>query len=192
MHKHSVALFASGSGTNAENIIRYFRASEQVSVDLLVCNRPDAPVIGKAKALGVEVLVSDNSSFLEGVEITARLLEKGVEWIVLAGFLRKIPDVLISAYADRIVNIHPALLPKFGGQGMYGRFVHEAVVNAGETESGISIHFVNGEFDSGEILAQHRVEIGPEDSAEDVARKVQELEHMHFPAEIERIITQND
>jgi len=188
MKTQSVALFASGSGSNAVNLVQYFSAHEHIHISLLVCNKPDAPVVEKVKALGVEVLISGNESFEEGNDITAELASRNINWIVLAGFLRKLPAVLVHEYNNRIINIHPALLPKFGGKGMYGMFVHKAVVEAKETESGITIHLVNEEFDKGEILEQYTVAVDETDSPEAVAEKVQELEHRYFPYIVERTI----
>lgn len=191
MKKQSVAIFASGTGSNAVNLIHYFSGHSSVETGLLVCNRADAPVVEKAQELGLEVLISDNASFEEGLEITATLREKQVDWIILAGFLRKLPLALIRAYENRIINIHPALLPKFGGKGMYGMFVHQAVVEANEQQTGITVHFVNEEFDKGEILEQFAVALDASDTPETVAKKVQQLEHAHFPAVVERIITKH-
>jgi len=190
MKIQSVALFASGSGSNAVNLIRYFEGNEEIRIALLVCNKADAPVVEKVKALGIEVLISGNQSFEEGLELTAELQEQGIDWIILAGFLRKLPVALIRAYEDHIINIHPALLPKFGGKGMYGMHVHKAVIEAKETESGITIHLVNEEFDKGRTLEQYRVSLDETDSPETVAQKVQELEHRYFPYIAERTINQ--
>lgn len=188
MNKQSIAIFASGTGTNAENLIRFFNDNSVAAVDLLVCNKADAPVVEKAKDLDVEVFIADNNACAEGNALLERLKAEGITWIILAGFLRKVPLTIINAYRDRIINIHPALLPKFGGQGMYGRFVHEAVIAAKETESGITIHLVDEEFDKGEVLAQFSVTVTEDDTPETVAQKVRELEHRHFAVEAERII----
>jgi len=190
MKTQSVALFASGSGSNAVNLIRYFEGNEEIRIALLVCNKADAPVVEKVKALGIEVLISGNQSFEEGLELTAELQQRCIDWIILAGFLRKLPVALIRTYEDHIINIHPALLPKFGGKGMYGMHVHKAVIEAKETESGITIHLVNEEFDKGRTLEQYRVSLDETDSPETVAQKVQELEHRYFPYIAERTINQ--
>lgn len=184
----SIALFASGTGSNAIRIIDHFRASETASVSLVVCNKPDAPVVEKVRELGIEVLVMDNESFESGLTLLQELDYRGIDWIVLAGFLRKLPVNLINGYRDRIINIHPALLPKFGGKGMYGMHVHRAVVEAGEAETGITVHLVDEEFDKGEILAQYSVDIDPNDTPESVALKVQQLEHQYFPYIVEEVI----
>ena len=191
MKTQSVALFASGSGSNAVNLIRYFEGNETISISLLVCNKPDAPVVEKAKNLGIEVLISGNQSFEDGVELTSDLQARNIDWIILAGFLRKLPLSLIRAFEDRIINIHPALLPKFGGKGMYGMFVHRAVIEAKEMQSGITIHLVNEEFDKGRMLEQYSVDLDETDSPETVAMKVQELEHRYFPYIVERTIQQH-
>ena len=185
---HSIAIFASGNGTNAENLIHFFRNSDIAKVSILICNKETAGVVDKARKLNVPVFIADNEACADGSTLISALSERNIDWIVLAGFLRKVPQNIIDAYRNRIINIHPALLPKFGGQGMYGRFVHEAVVTAQEKETGITIHLVNEEFDKGEILGQFSVSLDPADSAEAVALKVQELEHRHFPSEVERII----
>lgn len=191
MKTPSIAIFASGTGSNALRIIEHFGTSgadRTAVVSLLVCNRPDAPVVEKARALGIEVLVKDNASFESGLTLLQELDYRGIDWIVLAGFLRKLPVNLIHGYRDRIINIHPALLPKFGGKGMYGMHVHRAVIEARETETGISIHLVNEEFDQGRILAQYSVPVGEADTPESVAQKVQELEHRYFPYIVEQVI----
>jgi phosphoribosylglycinamide formyltransferase-1 len=188
MNIHLVALFASGSGSNAVNLIRYFNEHDSIRVGLLVCNKPDAPVVEKVKALGIEVLITDNAAFESGDFIAQALNERQIDWIVLAGFLRKLPAPLVRAYENRIINIHPALLPKYGGKGMYGMFVHQAVIAAKEAQSGITIHLVNEEFDKGEVLAQYSVDLDEQDSPESVAMKVQQLEHLYFPSIVERTI----
>jgi phosphoribosylglycinamide formyltransferase-1 len=190
MNMQSIALFASGTGSNALRIIEHFSNSETVSVSLLVCNKADAPVVEKTRALGIEVLVMDNASFESGLTLLQELDYRAIDWIVLAGFLRKLPVNLINGYPDKIINIHPALLPKFGGKGMYGIHVHRAVVEAREAETGISIHFVNEEFDKGRILAQYSVAVAETDTPEAVALKVQELEHRYFPYIVEQVIKQ--
>ena len=188
MSKSRIALFASGQGSNAINIIRYFKAHASIEVAFVLSNKAGAAVLEKAAAMGVPVLSFDNAQVEDGDFIADVCLSHGVEYIVLAGYLRKVPEILIRHYPDRIFNIHPALLPKFGGAGMYGRFVHEAVIAQKEPETGISIHYVNEEFDSGRIIAQFRCRIAPEDTLDDFLRKVQMLEHAYFPAVIEKTI----
>jgi phosphoribosylglycinamide formyltransferase 1 len=185
-----IALFASGNGSNALRIIEHFGISGSATVSLLVCNKPDAPVVEKVRARGIEVLVLDNASFESGLTLLQELDYRAIDWIVLAGFLRKLPVNLINGYRDRIINIHPALLPKFGGKGMYGMHVHRAVVEARETETGISVHLVDEEFDKGRILAQYSVKLDDADTPESVAQKVQELEHRYFPYIVEQVIKQ--
>lgn len=192
MKKQLIAIFASGTGSNAVQLIEHFRNSERVEVKVLVCNKDDAPVVGKARDLGVEVLIMNNETFENGLTLLQELDYREISWIVLAGFLRKIPVNLINGFRDRIINIHPSLLPKFGGKGMYGMHVHRAVVEAGETQSGITIHLVNEEFDKGEILAQYTVDLTSEDTPEMVAQKVQQLEHQHFAYIVEQTINKQE
>lgn len=185
-----IAVFASGNGSNAENIIRYFRDADcntgretdrGTEVVLVVTNRADAGVIGRAGRLGVDCRVMTPAE-IRDPEVLLPLLESyGVDLIVLAGFLLMVPPFLISRYPDRIINIHPALLPKFGGKGMYGRHVHEAVVAAGERESGITVHFVSEKYDEGRIIAQVAVAVDPSDTAADVEAKIHRLEQENFP-----------
>ena len=183
-----LALFASGTGSNAESIIRYFEHKFSVEVVFVLSNKVHAPIVEKATSLGVHVVVCSNQQ----VEDTSYLVElcqvHQIDYIILAGFLRKIPDALIQAYPEKIINIHPSLLPKYGGARMYGKFVHEAVLAAKETESGISIHYVSEEFDSGRIIAQFAVPIMSEDTVESIQQKVHQLEHQHFAPTIERVI----
>ncbi len=186
--KQNVAIFASGTGTNAVNLIRYFAQHPEVNVAVLVCNREQAPVVEKARALGVEVLLVSNDEVENGLTLLQELDYRAINWIVLAGFLRKIPVNLINGYQDHIINVHPALLPKFGGKGMYGNFVHTAVLEAKEEESGITIHLVNEEFDKGRILAQFATTIDENDTVETIAEKIHALEQKHFPETVEKTI----
>lgn len=183
-----IAIFASGTGTNAEVIIRHFELHQRAQVTLLVTNRADAGALKIAHEHGVETLVVEREEFFSADSIVAKLQERGIELIVLAGFLWLIPPALIKAFPDRIVNIHPALLPKFGGKGMYGKHVHAAVLSSGEKESGITVHYVNENFDEGEHIAQFTCTVEPGDSIETLAAKVQRLEHEHFAASIERLL----
>ena len=182
-----IVIFASGSGTNAENLIRYFDRHTDVVFPAIVSNKASAYVHERAKQLGVPSYTFDKEGFENGTVLELLRQEK-IDFIILAGFLLKIPDTLLQAYPNRIVNIHPALLPKFGGKGMYGMRVHEAVVAAGEKESGITIHYVNENYDEGEIIFQATCEVLPTDSAEEVAEKVHELEYEYFPQVVEGII----
>ncbi len=185
----NIAIFASGSGSNAENIVRYFESHPCISVALILTNRTDAYVLERAKKLNIPAVVFSKTEMNESDSLLNLLIEKKIDWLVLAGFLLKVPDNLITAFADRILNIHPALLPKYGGKGMYGSRVHEAVVAAGEKESGITIHFVNNHYDEGQIAFQTTCPVLPSDTPDDVANKVHALEYEHFPAVIEKIIS---
>ncbi|GHT20662.1 phosphoribosylglycinamide formyltransferase [Bacteroidia bacterium] len=182
-----IALFASGSGSNAENIITHFRDRNATDIEfpLIVSNRADAFVHERARQLGVPSFTFSKADFENGAVL--RLLQQyAIDGIVLAGFLLKVPASLLQAFPDRIINIHPALLPKFGGKGMYGSHVHEAVVANHETESGITIHAVNEHYDEGTIIFQARCPVLPTDSADEVAAKVHALEYRHFPEVIGR------
>lgn len=183
-----LAIFASGTGTNAQQIIRHFNGHGMVKVALVVCNKPGAGVIQVAATAGIPILMIEKDRFFNGDAYTGELQERGIDFIVLAGFLWKLPSRLITAFSNRIINIHPALLPKYGGKGMYGRFVHEAVISAGEKESGISIHYVDEWYDHGNIIFQARCTIDEKDDAESLARKIHVLEHIHYPAVIEKTV----
>ncbi|HEV2479930.1 MAG TPA: phosphoribosylglycinamide formyltransferase [Puia sp.] len=184
----NLAIFASGTGTNTARIIDYFRGSANVKVGLIVCNKPGAGVLDIAKREKIPTLLIEKVKFFDGGAYVAELREKNIDFIVLAGFLWKIPETLVRAYPGRIVNIHPALLPKYGGKGMYGRHVHEAVIAAGEKESGITIHWVDEHYDHGEPIRQVRVIVEPGDTPETLARKIHLLEYEHFPKVIEEVI----
>ncbi len=185
MNVTKIALFASGSGTNAENIIRYFSGNEFIQIDSLWSNNSGAFALERAKNLNVATFIFNRDQFYQTSEIAEKLKERGVNLIVLAGFLWLIPSNLINNFT--IINIHPALLPKYGGKGMYGSKVHKAVVENCEPESGISIHYVNEKFDEGELIFQAKCKIQPTDSPEEVAQKVHQLEYLHFPAVIEDV-----
>lgn len=186
--KLKIAVFASGNGSNAENIIRFFREKGSGGeVVLVVCNRREAGVVGRAAALGVDVAILSRDELADSERVLAMFDARGVNCVVLAGFLLMVPPYLISRYEGRMVNIHPSLLPKFGGKGMYGHHVHEAVVAAGECETGITVHLVSEEYDKGQILFQARVAVAPGDTAADVERKVRELEMRFFPGVIARL-----
>lgn len=186
--KTGIAVFASGSGTNAAKLMDYFNNHSSVSIRLIVCNNPRAGVIEKAGEYSVEVLMIEKERFFRGDDYVDILKEKGIDWIVLAGFLWKIPKTLIDAFKDKILNIHPALLPKYGGKGMYGHHVHEAVITAGEKISGITIHLVDEIYDHGRIIFQAECPVESTDTPETLAKKVQELEHTHFAREVEKIV----
>lgn len=184
-----IAVFASGNGSNAENIIRYFKGKDSVSVVLVVSNNLNAYVLERAKNLKVDQKVIDRSDFKNSINFINYLKEKKIEWIVLAGFLWLIPADLVNAYPNRIMNIHPALLPKYGGKGMFGENVHRAVSASGDTETGISIHFVNTAYDEGNIIFQKTVEIEAGENPESIAEKVHALEYAYFPKIIEEVIS---
>jgi phosphoribosylglycinamide formyltransferase-1 len=183
-----IAIFASGSGTNAENISNFFAGHESITIDCILTNKADAFVLERAKRLGIASFVFNRDSFYGSFEVLDYLKEREVDFIVLSGFLWLVPDYLIKHYPNNIINIHPALLPKYGGKGMYGYYVHKAVVEAGEKESGISIHYVNERYDEGNIIFQAKCKVESEDKPEDVARKVHKLEYEHFPRIIEQIL----
>lgn len=181
--KTRIAVFASGNGSNAEAIIRHFNFSPDApgKVALVVTNRPDAGVVERARRLGVDVATLTRSELNDPAVMLPIMERNGIEIVALAGFLMMIPAFLIERYEGKIVNIHPSLLPKYGGKGMYGRHVHEAVVAARETETGITIHLVSERYDEGAILLQARVALSPTDTPADVAAKVHALEHHHYP-----------
>ncbi|KAA6315461.1 Phosphoribosylglycinamide formyltransferase [termite gut metagenome] len=185
--KSNIAIFASGSGSNTENIVNYFEKNNSIKVSLIVSDKQNAYVLERAFRLNVPSVVVPKSDWETGEKIVFLLHGHQIDFIVLAGFLLRIPDILLHAYPDKIINIHPALLPKFGGKGMYGDKVHEAVVSAGEKESGITIHYINEQYDEGQIIFQATCEILSEDSPSDVARKVHALEYEHFPKIIEKL-----
>lgn len=184
----NIAIFASGEGTNAQNIINYFKNSQEAKVELVLSNNAKANVLKRASDAGIKTIVVDKESFYENLTTINILKSKTIDLIVLAGFLWKVPENLVDAFPNKIINIHPALLPKFGGKGMYGMNVHKAVVEAKESKTGISIHFVNKHYDEGAIIAQYECNVEPSDSAETVAQKVHELEQQFFPKEIKKVL----
>lgn len=186
--KKNIAIFASGSGSNAENIIRYFQKSGSAQVSLVLSNKSDAYVLERAHRLRVPCNVFPKEDWIAGDEILAVLQEARIDFIVLAGFLFRVPDLLLHAYPYKIINIHPALLPKYGGKGMYGDRVHQAVVTAGEKESGITIHYINEHYDEGAIIFQASCPVLPSDTPEEVANKVHALEYKHYPHVIESLL----
>jgi len=185
----NLAIFASGTGTNARKIIEHFQAHEDVTIKLVVSNKAKAPVLEMAAEQGVATYVVSRKAFYESEEVLEKLRVEGIDFIVLAGFMWLVPEYLVDAFPNKIINIHPALLPKYGGKGMYGMHVHRAVKAAGETESGITIHYVNPRYDEGQIIFQASCTLLPTDEPEDIARKVQQLEHKHFPKVIEELLT---
>lgn len=182
-----IAILASGSGSNAENIIKYFSANNEVEVPFVISNRKEVYVHERCKYLGVPSYVYKKSDFENGV-VTKFLIDNKIDLVVLAGFLLRIPDDMLAAYPNKVINIHPSLLPKYGGKGMYGDNVHKAVVENKETESGITIHFLNDRFDEGEHVAQYKCEVLATDTPEDVAAKVHALEYEWYPKVIENIL----
>lgn len=186
----NIAIFASGSGSNAENISNYFKDKDGVSIRLIISNKADAFVHKRAEVLGIKSLTFSKDSFENSDLVLDCLKENKIDFIVLAGFLLKVPQNLIDAYPQRIINIHPALLPKFGGKGMYGDNVHKAVVAAREPESGITIHYINENYDEGAIIFQVRCDVLPDDTYQDVAEKVHQLEYLYFPPVINSVIAE--
>lgn len=184
-----IAIFASGNGSNAENICSYFKRSEDIQVSVILTNNSESGVVDRCRKLDIP-LISFSKNELE-LKILLKLLDLHIDYIVLAGFLLKIPLSIIQAYPDRIINLHPALLPKFGGKGMYGIHVHNAVIKAGESESGITIHCVNEEYDKGEILAQFRIPVDKTESPEELQTRIHELEYKYFPVVIESFINRD-
>lgn len=183
-----LAIFASGAGTNAARIIAHFGGHAQVQVALIACNKPQAGVLAIAAAHGIDTLLLERETFFLKDGYRGLLQEKKIDWIVLAGFLWKIPPSLLTSFKGRIVNIHPSLLPLFGGKGMYGNKVHEAVVAAGATESGITIHHVDEEYDHGATVFQARCPVLRDDTADTLATRIHTLEHEHYPRVIEELI----
>ena len=186
----NIAIFVSGSGSNCENIIQYFQHNKQVHIALVVSNRSDAYALVRAKKLNVTTAVLPKADFNNKDKVLKLMADYRIDFIVLAGFLMMIPDWLISVYQRRMINLHPALLPKFGGMGMYGHHVHEAVRKANETETGMTVHWVSTVCDGGEIIAQFRTPITPDDTPDDIAGKEHILEMEHFPRVIEIILRQ--
>jgi phosphoribosylglycinamide formyltransferase-1 len=183
-----IVIFASGSGTNAENLIKFFHNIETGSVIQVLSNNPRAKVLERAKNLHVSALSFNRIAFSQSNDVLNILKASRPDLIVLAGFLWKFPVHILNAFPNKVINIHPALLPKYGGKGMYGMFVHEAVVANKETETGITIHYVNEQYDEGAIIFQAKCAINPCDSAEDVAAKIHELEMKHFPKIVESLL----
>ncbi|MGN6508675.1 MAG: phosphoribosylglycinamide formyltransferase [Chitinophaga sp.] len=185
----NIAIFASGAGTNAQKIIDHFRGSALARVSLIVCNKAEAGIFKIAEKENIPAVLIDKEQFFRGDTYVKLLQEHHIDLVVLAGFIWKVPANLVQAFEGRIINIHPALLPKYGGKGMYGHFVHEAVLAAGDAESGITIHFVNEKYDDGGVIIQERCAISPEDTPETLAKKVQALEHRWFPLIVERLLS---
>lgn len=184
----TIAIFASGAGSNALQMINRFKYHSGIRVGMIISNKADAGVVGIAQNNNIPVVVLDKEKFFRGNAYTDELIAAGIDFIVLAGFLWKVPPVLITAFAERIINIHPALLPKYGGKGMYGSFVHEAVLKAGEVQSGITIHYVDTLYDHGKTIFQQKCSVGINETPETLAQKVHRLEHLHYPVVIEAML----
>ena len=184
----NLAIFASGAGSNAEKIIEYFKHSKSAQIALIVCNKPEAGVLKIAEKNGISILMIEKERFFRGDGYVEELINFNIDFIVLAGFLWKIPETLIKSFRNRIINIHPALLPKYGGKGMYGSKVHEAVIAAGESESGITIHYVDELYDNGDVIFQATCPISTDDTAESLAKKIHVLEHQNFAKVIEECV----
>ena len=187
--KKNIVLFASGNGTNAENIIRYFQENKIADILEVLTNNPQAGVIDRAKKLNVPVRVFTRNDFLAPEKLIRHLTELKTDLIVLAGFLWKIPTVLIRQFPEKMINLHPALLPEFGGKGMYGLHVHEAVIAAGKEKSGITIHYVDENYDKGEIIFQAETKVLETDTATSLAERIHQLEYKYFPCIIEKIVS---
>ena len=184
----NLAIFVSGGGTNCENLIRYFADSESVCCALVVSNKPDALALERAQKLGVPTAVAPKPQLNDPDFMLPLLREYHIDFIVLAGFLPLVPNFLLDAFPRRIINLHPALLPKYGGKGMWGHHVHEAVKAAGEIETGMTVHWVTPVCDGGEIIAQYKVALSPDDSVDDIAEKEHQLEMAYFPKVVEQVL----
>ena len=187
-NKKSIGIFASGTGTNAANIIKHFKKHPTISVSLIISNRADAGVIKVADVNNLPVILTEKETFFRGNAYVDELLNADISYIVLAGFLWKIPQILIDIYQNKIINIHPALLPKYGGKGMYGNKVHEAVIASGEKQSGITIHFVDEKYDNGGIIFQATCPVLTDDTPDSLSQRIHLLEYEHFPKVIERVV----
>lgn len=184
----NIAVFVSGNGTNCENIIKYFQDDNDINISLVISNRQDAYALKRAAKYGVTCKVLSKSEINDEHIILPILQKFSIDFIVLAGFMLIVPEFIINKYYNKVINIHPSLLPKFGGKGMYGHHIHEAVKAAGETETGITIHFVNNICDGGEIIAQFKINLTQHDSVEDIESKIHLLEQKHFPNVIKDVV----
>jgi len=189
--QHQLAIFASGNGTNAENICQYFSNHSNIKIELLVCNKPNATVIERLAKFNVPNTIINKNDFKNPDNLLSIFKKHNINFIVLAGFLWLLPAALIERYAGKIINIHPALLPAYGGKGMYGNKVHESVINANEKFSGITIHYVNEKYDEGAIIFQKKVELIDQETAESLAKKIHQLEYECYPKIVEEILTKN-
>ncbi|HAH33263.1 MAG TPA: phosphoribosylglycinamide formyltransferase [Flavobacteriaceae bacterium] len=187
--KKRIVIFASGNGTNTQNIIKYFQNSKHAQVVCVLSNNKNAKVLARSLDLNIEALSFTKAEMLAPQGLLSLLNNRKPDLLVLAGFLLKFPEIIIDAYPNKVINIHPALLPKYGGKGMYGHHVHKAVVENKETHSGITIHYVNNHYDQGKVIFQKKTTIAPQDTPQDVAQKVQLLEHQWLPKVIEDVLT---
>ncbi len=188
----NIILLASGSGTNAENIALFFKDNPGVNVSYILSNKSNAGVLDRAKALNINTMVFDRHMFFESDKVLNFLKEQSPDLIVLAGFLWLVPKHIVAAFPNRIINIHPALLPKYGGKGMYGTYIHQAVIDNGEKESGITIHYVNENYDEGDIIFQARCSIEPDETPQSLAQKIHKLEYQHYPEVIQSILEKDN
>lgn len=188
MKKHKVAIFASGTGSNAINLIRSFKQHSELEVAIVLCNNSNAEVIASSQNEGVSTVLISNEQANDTQFLLTNMQERGIDWVILAGYLRKIPSEFIQHFEERIINLHPSLLPKFGGKGMYGSNVHKAVLEAQESETGITIHFVNEKFDEGRIIAQFRCKVDKSDKLSDIQKKISRLEQNYLPFVVEKTI----
>jgi len=187
--KKRIVIFASGNGTNTQNIIKYFQNTKHAQVVCVLSNNKNAKVLARSLDLNIEALSFTKAEMLAPQGLLSLLNNRKPDLLVLAGFLLKFPEIIIDAYPNKVINIHPALLPKYGGKGMYGHHVHKAVVENKETHSGITIHYVNNHYDQGKVIFQKKTTIAPQDTPQDVAQKVQLLEHQWLPKVIEDVLT---
>jgi phosphoribosylglycinamide formyltransferase-1 len=187
---HRIAIFASGEGTNTQNFIDYFKNSKDITISLIVCNKREAGVVSRALEAGIPFLIVDKDTFYNANTVLEELKKKA-DFIVLAGFLWMVPDTISKAFAGKMVNIHPALLPNYGGKGMYGAKVHEAVIASREMESGITIHYVNEKYDEGKIIFQAKCPVEASDTPETLAKKVHGLEYKYYPGIVEKLLLGN-
>lgn len=190
--RNKVAVFASGNGTNAEKLFEHFKKHPVIEISLLMCNNPEAGVIKKAKVKGIPSVLFTKNDLYDSNRVLKTLKENEIDWIALAGFLLLLPSNIVTKYPNKIVNLHPALLPKYGGKGMYGINVHQAVLDGKEEESGITIHLVNEEYDKGKIIFQATCLIDKGDTPDSLAAKIHKLEYEHFPPTLEGIILRKD
>jgi phosphoribosylglycinamide formyltransferase 1 len=187
-----IAIFASGSGSNAQRIAEYFEGKGVLEISAIYCNNPEAFVLQRAKILNIPSVLFNRQTFYTSNEILEDIKQRQIDWIILAGFLWLVPQYILQAFPQRIINIHPALLPNYGGRGMYGMKVHQSVVAAGDTKSGITIHYVNEHYDEGNIIFQAYCQVTAKDSPEILAAKIHELEYEHFPRVIKDMVTSRE